>query len=124
MTDQPTPESLVHSLQSELEAARRELAEARQQALAAKREAIAAQYGIPQALLPLLRADSAEQLAEDAATLAQALGHATKATATERPPQPVSAAHATPTNSVDVSWLRDRLGGVPDPFGRGGISWE
>lgn len=124
MTDQPTLESPADSLQTELDAMRRELSEARQQILAAKRETLAAQYGIPQDLLPLLRAESAEQMAEDAATLAQALGRAAKPAPSAPQPRPISAAHAAPSDAVDISWLRDRLGGAPNPFGRGGISWE
>jgi hypothetical protein len=99
----------IAQLQAQLEQARRE-------ALAAKREALAAQHGIPADLIGLLRAEDAEQLAQDAALLARALGRARGAQG--------SAAHAAEPSAPDLSWLRERRTGRINPFGRGGVRWQ
>ncbi|MCS6872686.1 MAG: hypothetical protein RML95_14880 [Anaerolineae bacterium] len=103
-----TQEIFIAQLQSELEQARRE-------ALEAKREALAAQHGIPPELIALLRADSPEQLAQDAVLLARALNRVRST--------PSSAAHAAESAAPDLSWLRERREGRANPFGRGGVRW-
>ncbi|PJF35152.1 MAG: hypothetical protein CUN49_12020 [Candidatus Thermofonsia Clade 1 bacterium] len=103
-----TQELFIAELQSQL-------AQARREALQAKREALAAQHGIPAELIALLRAEDSEQLAQDAALLARAMR--------ARGAQGVLG-HAAEPAAPDLSWLRERLSGRANPFGRGGVRWQ